>query len=53
MAVYAMVIADTGHLVTQEHPSIAAGRGSGEAVGFLGVWDWTPDGPRWTPEDEG
>jgi hypothetical protein len=46
-----MAVRDTGYAVTAEHPSIAVGRGSGVAVDFLGVWEWAPDGPRWTPED--
>ena len=44
-------ITDAREVLTEEHVSVAVGRGTGEAVEWLGVWDWCAGEPRWTRED--
>jgi hypothetical protein len=44
-------IGDLGEFVSLEHPSAAVGRGAGSDVEFLGVWDWSAEGARWTAEE--
>jgi hypothetical protein len=43
-------IGDTGVFVSAEHPSVAVARGAGDAVEFLGAWDWNDGQARWTAE---
>ena len=38
-------------VVSERHRSIGIARGSGDEVEWLGVWDWTPGEPRWTPDE--
>ena len=46
----ATAIADVKLVLTPEHTSVAVGRGCGDAVEFLGAWDWCDGHPRWTPD---
>lgn len=46
-----MAVGDARGVVTEEHRSIAVGRGAGEAVEYLGAWDWAEDGVRWSPDE--
>jgi hypothetical protein len=44
-------IGDTGVFVSAEHhPSVVVARGGGDAVEFLGTWDWNDGQARWTAE---
>ena len=47
----ATAVQDVKLLLTEEHTSAALGRGSGDAVEFLGTWDWCEGQPRWTPDE--
>jgi hypothetical protein len=43
-------IGDTGVFVSDELPSVAVARGAGDAVEFLGAWDWNNGQARWSAE---
>lgn len=34
-----------------QHQSVSVGRGSGDAVEWLGAWDWCEGAPRWTRDE--
>ena len=46
-----MLIVDLQTAVGADVPSIAAGRGSGDTIEWLGVADWNGGNPTWTPEE--
>lgn len=33
------------------HVAVSVGRGEGDAVEWLGAWDWCDGQPRWAPEE--
>lgn len=45
-----VAISDAGQFVSAEHPSVAIARDAGEAMDFLGAWDWGDGQHRWTRE---
>lgn len=47
--VAAVVVA--AKLLGPGHAAVSVGRGEGDAVEWLGAWDWCEGKPRWTAEE--